>query len=119
PSVRVWIAVEPVHMARSHDGLAALVVERFGDDPFSGNLFVFLGRRGDRCKILWWERGGCVVYDRRLERGRMRLPRIERGAARVLLDGAQLARLLDGIDLSRVTRPEAWSPKKLDSGSRL
>jgi transposase len=118
PSVRVWIAVEPVHMAKSHDGLASLVVERFGDDPFSGNLFVFLGRRGDRCKILWWERTGFVVYYKRLERGRMRLPAIDRGAVRVMLDGSQLAMLLDGIDLSRVTRPAAWSPKRIDSRSR-
>jgi transposase len=105
-------------MAKSHDGLAALVVERFGDDPFSGNLFVFLGRRGDRCKILWWERGGFVVYYKRLERGRMRLPAITRGASRVVLDGAQLAMLLDGIDLARVTRPAAWSPKGIDTRSR-
>ncbi len=48
----------------------------------------------------------------------MRLPAFERGASRVVLDGAQLAMLLDGIDLSRVTRPAAWSPKRIDTRSR-
>lgn len=100
-------------------GLAALVAERFGDDPFSGNLFVFLGRRRDRCKILWWERGGFVVYYKRLERGRIQLPRIEKGASRIVLDGAQLAMLLDGIDLARVKRPAAWSPQGIDRRSRM
>src|SRR5690606_24466509 len=74
--------------------------------------------RGDRCKIFWWERGGFVVYYKRLERGRMRLPAIARGASRVILDGAQLAMLLDGIDLARVTRPAAWSPRGIDTRSR-
>ena len=70
-SVRVWVATEPVHMGKAHDGLAALVKQEFGDDPFSGNLYVFLGKRRDRCKVLWWERGGFVIVYKRLERGRM------------------------------------------------
>ena len=118
PSVRIWVAAEPVHMGKGHDGLVALVIERFGYDPFSGNLFLFLGKRRDRCKILWWERGGFVVYYKRLERGKMRLPAIKRGASRVILDGAQLAMLLDGIDLARVARPEAWSPEGIDRRSQ-
>jgi len=73
-SVKVWVAAEAVHMGKQHDGLAAVVRGVFGDDPFSGNLYVFIGRRGDRAKILWWERGGFVVYYKRLERGRFRLP---------------------------------------------
>ena len=119
PSVRIWVAAEPVHMGKGHDGLVALVIERFGDDPFSGNLFLFLGKRRDRCKILWWERGGFVVYYKRLERGKMHLPAIKRGASRVILDGAQLAMLLDGIDLARVTRPDAWSPEGIDRRSQV
>lgn len=115
-SLKVWIATESVHMGKQHDGLGALVKGRFGDDPFSGNLYVFIGRRGDRAKVLWWERGGFVVYYKRLERGRFRLPKYEAGQSRISLDGAQLAMLLDGIDLARVTRPVAWAPQRGSTG---
>jgi transposase len=118
-SVRVWLAVEPVHMAKGHDGLAALVKERFGEDPLSGNLYIFLGKRRDRCKILWWERGGFVIYYKRLERGRMWLPRAKPGTTRVVIDGSQLAMLLDGIDLSRVRHPAYWSPKRIDTSAQM
>lgn len=111
-SVRIYLAAEPVHMGKQHDGLAALVKEHFGADPFSGHLYVFLGKRGDRCKILWWEPGGFVLYYKRLDRGRLRLPRLGPGARQVCLDGSQLAMLLDGIDLGRVRRPEHWEPRK-------
>lgn len=118
-SVRVYVAAQPVHMGKGHDGLAALVREHLGDDPFSGNLYVFIGKRGDRCKILWWERGGFVVYYKRLERGRMWLPKDARGAQRVVIDGSQLAMLLDGIDLGRVKRPSVWSPHKIDKRAAM
>ena len=115
-SVRVWLAVEPVHMGKNHDGLSAAVKQRFGDDPFSGNLYVFLGKRRDRCKILWWETGGFVAHYKRLDRGRMHLPRIEPGSTRILLDGPQLAMLLDGVDLARVRRPVHWRPRSVTRG---
>jgi transposase len=120
-STRVWIAAEPVHMGKGHDGLASLVKQQFGEDPFSGNLYVFLGKRSDRCKILWWEAGGFVVFYKRLDRGRMRPPRALGDARRVVLDGSQLALLLDGVDVSRVQRPVHWKPSSarrgIDSGT--
>ena len=61
-SVPIYFAVEPVDMRRGHDGLAAIVRAQWDVDVFSGNLFVFLGRRLDRCKILYWDRGGFVLY---------------------------------------------------------
>lgn len=111
-SVRVYLASEPVDMRRGHDGLMGIVRSQWGLDPFSGHLFVFLGKRHDRVKILLWERGGFVLYYKRLERGRFRLPRMDAEAARVELDATDLAMLLDGIDLSRVSRPAAWEPQR-------
>jgi transposase len=118
-SVRVWVAVAPVHMGKGHDGLAAVVKQEFGADPFSGNLYVFLGKRRDRCKVLWWERGGFVIVYKRLERGRMWRPRPVSGELRVVIDGSQLAMLLDGIDLSRVQRSPAWSPQGIDKQAAM
>lgn len=110
PSVRIWLASRPVDMRRGHDGLMAIVRNEWRQDPFSGHLFAFLGRRRDRVKILWWERGGMVLVYKRLERGRFKLPELEVGAETIALDSTQLAMLLDGIDLRRVERPTLWTP---------
>ena len=114
-AVRIFLAAAPVDLRKSIDGLAGLVQAR-GQDPYSGHLFVFQSRRGNRIKILVWDRSGFVLYYKRLEQGRFRMPAIPAGAATVDLDGAQLAMLLDGIDVKRVTTPKRWTPpsKKLD-----
>lgn len=109
-SVRVWLAVAPVDLRRGHDGLAALVRARWGDALYGGHLFVFVGRRLDRCKVLFWDRGGFVLVYKRLERGRFRLPKVPADAREVEMDGTALAMLLDGIDVGRVARPARWSP---------
>jgi transposase len=120
-SVQVWMATEPVDMRRGHDGLLAVVRSLGVADPYSGHLFVFLGRRSDRCKILYWHRGGFVVTYKRLERGRFRLPTMPHDAQSVAMDATSLLMLLDGIDLKRVRRPELWEPRKcepsVDKGS--
>jgi transposase len=97
-------------MRRGHDGLCAVVRDQWQVDLFAGNLFVFLSRRGDRCKILFWDHGGFVVYYKRLELGRFRLPVIPDDATKVCLDSTQLTMLLDGIDVAKVERPRRWEP---------
>jgi transposase len=107
-SVRIFLAAEPTDMRKGFDGLAALVVAQ-GEDVYSGHLFVFVSRRGDRVKVLTWDRGGFVLWYKRLERGRFRMP--ETGTERTVeLDSGQLAMLLDGVDVSRVRRPGVWAP---------
>ena len=112
PSVRIYLATEPVDLRRGHDGLSAIVQSQWKLDLFAGNLFVFVGRRLDRCKILFWDRGGLVLYYKRLERGRFRVPRVSDDRRSVELDATQLTMLLDGIDLARVRRPVHWQPAK-------
>lgn len=111
-AVRIVLATEPVDMRKSIDGLMALVRSSFGEDVYSGHLFVFVSRRGDRVKILTFSRGGFILYYKRLERGRFRLPQVEAEARAVKLDATQLAMLLDGIDVAEVKRPAAWEPPK-------
>lgn len=110
-SVRVYLTSEPVDLRRGHDGLAALVRAQWGEALFEGHLFVFVGRRRDRCKILFWDRGGSVLYYKRLERGRFRVPPVSADGRAVEMDGTGLAMLLDGIDVKRVRRPDPWKPK--------
>ena len=109
-SVRILLATQPVDMRNSIDGLMALVRTAWSEDVYSGHLFVFVSRKGDRVKILTFSRGGFVLYYKRLETGRFRLPRVDADAQAVPLDATQLAMLLDGIDVARVERPRAWSP---------
>ena len=93
---RVYLVAGVTDMRKGFDGLAAMVAHRLSRDPFSGQIFVFRGRRGDRIKVLWWDGQGLCLYAKRLERGRFVWPRVENGA--VHLTAAQLAMLLEGID---------------------
>lgn len=109
-ATRVFVTPAPVDLRRGHDGLAAIVRARCDEELYAGHLFVFLGRRLDRCKILFWDRGGLVLYYKRLERGRFRPPEISADGQAVEMDMTALAMLLDGIDVKRVPRPELWAP---------
>jgi len=113
-SVRIYLATGPVDLRKSIDGLGALA-RAAQHDLFSGHLFVFTSRRTDRVKILTWDRGGFVLYYKRLERGHFRLPAIAPGATEVELDATQLAMLLDGIDVKRVKAPARWEPPRSDA----
>ena len=108
PAVRVFLASAPTDGRRGIDGLAALVREGFGEDPLSGHLFVFRNRRGDRAKILYWDRSGYWLLQKRLERGVFRFPSAE--APRVEVEAADLALLLEGIDLAGARRRERFTP---------
>ena len=99
---RIWLAAGATDMRRGFDGLAALVQLQLSEDPFSGQLFVFRGRRGDRVKILWWDGDGLCLFAKRLERGRFTWPQATQGA--VALTRAQLSMLLEGIDWRRPQR---------------
>ena len=108
-SVRIFLFVSPVDMRNGFDGLSALV-SRSGEDVFSGHLFVFLSRRRDRVKILAWESGGFVLWTKRLELGRFKLPHVDALQTSMTLDGGQLSMLIDGVDISKVRRIPKWSP---------
>lgn len=109
---RVYLATEPADLRRGHDGLCALVRGALGLDPYAGHVFVFVGRRGDRIKALFWDRGGFVVYYKRLAKGRFVLPRATPGQDRIVLDGTQLGMLLGGFRVSAVPRIDAWTPPR-------
>lgn len=105
---RIWIAAGVTDMRKGFDGLAALVQETLAEDPFSGQMFVFRGRRGDRVKLLWWDGDGLCLLAKRLERGRFVWPQASSGS--VSLSAAQLSMLLEGIDWRRPQR--TWRPER-------
>jgi transposase len=98
--VRVMLATRPVDFRKGMDGLAALVREAMGANPFSGTIYVFRSKRADRAKLLFWDGSGVVLVAKRLEAGRFCWPKIEDGVVR--LTPAQLSALLEGLDWKRV-----------------
>jgi transposase len=108
PGTRIWLAAGITDMRRGMDGLAAQVQARLAEDPFSGHVFLFRGRRGDLIKILWWSGDGLCLFIKRLERGRFVWPQAEEGA--IHLSAAQLSMLLEGIDWRRPER--TWQPQR-------
>jgi transposase len=107
--VRIWLVAGVTDMRKGMTGLCALVQTALGDSPYSGQLFIFRGRRADQVKIIWHETDGLCLYCRRLDRGRFIWPQAADG--KVLLSGAQLSMLLEGIDWRR---PERTAAREID-----
>ena len=103
---RIWLAAGLTDMRRGFDGLAALAQSALEQEPFSGHVFVFRGRRGDIIKLLWWDGQGMCLFAKRLEKGRFIWPQAESGS--VSLTPAQLSMLLEGIDWRMPVR--TWQP---------
>lgn len=107
PTTRIWLAAGVTDMRRGLADLSAQVQATLSRDPFNGHVFVFLGRRGDIIKVLWWDGVGLCLLTKRLERGRFVWPRADNGS--ISLTMAQLSMLLEGIDWrhpERTYKPE-------------
>ena len=110
---RVFLCTLPTDMRKSFDTLAALVQAHLGQDALSGDLFVFRSRRGDRVKLLYWDEDGYAIWYKRLEEGSFVLPaadgkRSKVGEHGLVLRPAELAMLLDGVDLTSVRRHKRY-----------
>jgi transposase len=103
-ATRIWLATEATDMRCGFDRLAERVRAVTGQDPLSGHLFVFRSRRGDRLKILLWDRDGFLLWYKRLEAGVFKLPRGKEGVRSLELRASELAMVLDGIDVSKLKR---------------
>jgi transposase len=99
---RIFMAVKPVDMRRSFDGLCATIMEGLGSNPLSGDLFLFRGKRADRIKAIIWDRNGLAIWYKRLERGKYKWPSHE--AVSIELSEHELTLLLDGVDFTRIRR---------------
>ena len=93
---KVWLAAGVTDMRKGFNGLSALAEKVLAEDPYSGHLFVFRGRRGDLLKIIWWDQQGACLFSKRLEKGRFVWPAAKEG--KINVTPAQLSMLLEGID---------------------
>jgi transposase len=111
PIVRIILAAGPTDMRKGFDSLASAVETSMALDPFSGHLFVFRSRRGDRIKVLYWDTDGYVLWYKQLEKGCFRFPTgaAAQGAAHVEVKSADLMMIIDGVDLGSVRRQRRYS----------
>jgi len=110
-AVRVYVALEPISMQRSFDGLMAQVRSVLALDPLSGHVFAFLNRRRTHVKLLMWTRGGFTIVYKRLESGTFTfVERLRSDAKSVEIDVHELSMLLEGIDVQRSRIAPRWEP---------
>jgi transposase len=112
-SVKIFMSDRPVDMRLGIDGLCAIIRRSWHADALSGHLFVFLGSRRDRAKILHWDSGGFVLYYKRLESGRFKSPKVCVDRKAIELDRTELFMMLDGIDFTQIKRRKRYVPKNL------
>lgn len=109
PATRIFVHALPTDMRKSFDGLYAIVTQAFGKDVLKGDYFVFLNRPRDRCKILFWDRDGLVVWAKRLERGSFQMPGGRDAASLTIeVDPLTLAMMLGGVDLDTGQRRKRY-----------
>jgi transposase len=101
---RIWLVAGTTDMRCGFNGLAAKVQTALAENPFSGHVFLFRGRRGDTIKVLWWCGDGLCLFAKRLEHGHFVWPQAAGGT--VALTQAQLSMLLEGIDWRRAQRTQ-------------
>jgi transposase len=119
---RVFLCMLPTDMRKSFDSLTGLVEQQLGQDPLAGDLFVFRSKRGDRLKLLYWDSDGLVIWYKRLEEGMFVFPTPDEqralvGAHGLLIRPAELAMLLDGIDLNGIKRRKRYQRPKPNATS--
>ncbi len=110
PSTKIYLSLAPCDMRKGFDGLSAQIRNILQLDPFSGAVFLFRGKRGDRLKALVWDGSGLCLYAKRLERGKFVWPRAHEGALR--LSAAQLAMLIEGLNWKQaIIHDEVVTPR--------
>ena len=110
-SVKIFIYAQPTDMRCGFNKLSMLAESFMGRDPLSGHLFVFFNKRGDKCKILFWDRTGFIIWYKRLEEGVFERLRPVNNAASIEVDVAKLTWILEGVDLFKTRRRKRYDRK--------
>ena len=117
-AVRVFLHTPATDLRKGFDALSGLVTTAFFQDPTSGHLFLFVNRRRDRLKILYWDRDGLAIWYKRLETGSFQLPVISHDAVSVEMSSTQLTLILSGIDLRSARQRKRYQRPKPETEIR-
>ena len=107
-TVRLFVALDPVDMRKGFDSLAALAQHQLGLDPLGGHIVLFVNKRGNLMKLLFFDRSGWAVLYKRLESGTFQIPPVHTTSGHAEIDQAELAMILEGIDLKSVVRRKRY-----------
>lgn len=110
-TARYNLYLEPTDMRKSFDGLCGLVKLRLGQNPMSGDVFIFLNKGRNRIKLLRWEPGGFVLFFKRLEWGTFGLPKLQNSALAQMLDYGKLAMIVTGISMRNANKRPRFLPQ--------
>jgi transposase len=112
PSVRLFVATQPVDGRKGADSLMVIVRDVFGQDPLSGHLFIFFSKRCERIRVVYWDRNGFAMWTKRLESGRFRPSFSSDGRLGSMpVEAAELALIVEGIELAGARRRRRWQPE--------
>lgn len=109
-SHRYYLYDSPCDMRKGFNGLCGLVLNELGKNPIDGSVYVFINRTRNQMKLLHWERGGLVLYQKRLERGRFSVPTFEQKSG--LLNWTDLVLISEGIEVTSTKRKYRYKPVK-------
>jgi transposase len=108
PSIRIFVHALPTDMRKHFNGLCAIVSQAFGKNVLEGDYFVFVNRMRNRCKILYWDHDGLVVWAKRLERGGFQVPSGDGVSLCIEVDSVTLAMMIGGVDLNTAKRRKRY-----------
>ena len=109
-TVKIFLITEPTDMRKGFYTLAD-IVKRLGHNPLLGHLFVFLSKKSDRCKILFWSDGGFILWYKKLERGKFKKPKVATQETEIFISPSQLTLILEGVDFTKIKKSKRWNPQ--------
>ena len=109
-NIRLFLAERPVDFRGGFDSLVAIVENQFGLSALSGHVFIFLSKRGNQIRLLFWDRDGFCLVTKRLEAGTFRrVRRSSEGSSHIEIDAAELVLLIEGVEVQEMRRRKRYS----------
>jgi transposase len=114
---RLFLYCQPSDMRKGFDGLSGLVINKLGQNPLSGDIFIFINRNRTLVKILVWDQTGYAIWHKRLEQGTFEMPRVEKTQGSIEITRQKLMLILEGISLKNIQTRKRFSLKKVHKNS--
>jgi transposase len=111
-NARFFLYSSSTDMRKGFNGLSGLVINKLGQDPLSGDIFIFINRTRNLVKILVWDQTGFAIWHKRLEQGTFEMPKIEKSQASLEISRQKLMLILEGISLKNIQTRKRFSLEK-------